>query len=512
MEKIRPVFFYIVFFLFCLAFTTIADGYDYDLWARLIAGMSFVKTGIILKQDFLSYMPVHQWIDHEWGSSVIFYLVQHLFANAGILLLQASLAFLIFFFISKIIVLRGVKTTSAYNFLFYFFAFQAMSQTINQPIRCQMFSFLFFAIFLYILELSRNGKEKYLWALPVLMLFWNNLHGGCVSGIGLIIIYIIGEFLNKQPVKKYFAPFLATVAVLPINPWGFSYLQFLLSATTMKRPEVIEWWGLFSKYHMYDYVKFKIFALVLILTQFASFKELKIKSEDKTKLLVLAVTLILAIEHVKLIPFFVISACAFLYDDFYTLFNKLTKNFFDKIALAKEIVVYSVIFIFIFSNLRTNAFEPLLNWNKYPLREIEFIKINDIKGNLLINFGQGSYAAYKLYPNNKIFMDGRYEEVYYDYMVPMLKKFYLMNAGWEEVLIKFPPDVMVIEKFYPVYGALNSSKDWKLVFEGKFFGVFVPAKTAGTNYQEPSSDLKDYKNSLFDTDINFVLKSANERK
>lgn len=511
MEKMRPILFYIVFFLFCLAFSTTANGYDYDLWARLIAGMSVVQSGIVLKHDFLSYTPTHQWFDHEWGSGVIFYLFQSFFSNAGLLILQTLLVFLIFFFITRIVSLRGVKTTHAYNFLFYYFAFQAMAQVINQPIRCQMFTFLFFTIFLYILELSRKGNDKPLWALPFLMLIWNNLHGGCVSGIGLIVIYIIGEFLNKKPVKKYFYALIPTILVLPINPWGFGYIKFLLAATTMKRPDIMEWWGLFSKFHMYDYIKFKFFAVILILTQFASFKSLSIKNEDKTKLLLLIATLILAVEHVKLLPFFVIAASAFLYDDFYSAFNTLTKNFFNKFALIKDFLVYLLILVFAFAGLYSRAFQPILTSNKYPLREIEFVKINDIKGNLLINFGQGSYAAYKLYPNNLIFMDGRYEEVYYDFMVPMMKKFYLVSKGWDEILKKFPPDVIIIENYYPIYNVLKNDKNWQLIFEGKFYGVFVPKDKAKKNYSIPPKDLEYYKNSLFDTNISFMLESTHDK-
>lgn len=504
-ENRQKFIFYVIFFLFILAFSTTANGYDYDFWARLIAGMSFVQTGHVLKHDFLSYTPTHNWFDHEWGSGVIFYLTQHFFSSAGILLLQTILVFLIFFFITKIVELRGVKTTSAYNFLFYFFSFSAMSQILNEPIRSQIFSFLFFTIFLYILELARTGKSKFLWLTPLIMIIWNNLHGGCVSGIGLILIYIVGEFFNKKPVKQYTYAFIASLMVLPLNPWGFGYLEFLLKATTMKRPDVMEWWGLFAKYNLWKYMKFKLFASVLILTEFTAVAEqfiTKTFSFDKTKFLTLAITLFLAVQHIKMLPFFVICATCFLYDDFYTVFNTLTGNVSDKIAKIKDCFIYGLILLFAIVNLRAKSFAPLLTWQKYPLREIEFIKINNIKGNLLINFGQGSYASYKLYPNNKIFMDGRYEEVYYDYMLPMLKKFYLVGNGWDEVLNKFPPDVMVIEKSYPVYKTLKYDDNWKEVFEDTNFGVFVKSEKAKRSYKLPSENINYYKRTLFDTKIN----------
>lgn len=518
-EKAKPIIFYVIFFLFILALNTTARIYDFDLWARLIAGMGFVQTGQVLKHDFLSYTPTHLWFDHEWGSGVIFYLTQHFFGPAGILVLQAVLIFLTFFIITKVVELRGVKTTHAYNFLFYFFALSTMGYVIRSPIRCQLFSFLFFALFLYLLERARKGQNKSLIFIPFLMIIWNNLHGGSVAGIGLILIYIVGEFLNKKPVKNYIYAFIASVLVLSINPWGFGYLKFLFKAATMPRPYVMEWWGIFFTYNIHKYIKFKVFASVLVLTEIGIvIKQLisKTFTFDKTKLLVLAVTLFLAIQHAKMIPLFVISATCFLYDDFYSAFDFLTKNFFKKISLIKDALIYTIILIFVFSNI-TKAFQVNMNLGDYPFREIEFVRINDIKGNLLINFGLGSYASYKLYPNNKIYMDGRYEEVYDDSMVPMLKKFYLMNKGWDEVLKKFPPDIMIIETYYPVYKTLKYDKDWKEVFRGENFGVFVKtdmakmAKTAKSSYKIPSDNIDYYKKTLFDTEINFMLQSKHEQ-
>lgn len=515
MEKIKPKIFYIILFFFCIAFSTTAAGYDYDLWARLIAGMSVVQSGMVLKHDFLSYTPTHTWFDHEWGSGVIFYLTQHFFSSAGLIILQGLLIFLIFLTLTETVKLRGVKTTSPYNILFYLFAFWSMSTILNEPVRCQMFSFLFFAIFLYILELARKGFNKPLWLLPLIMILWNNLHGGCVAGLGLIVIYIIGELLNKAEFKKYIFTLIPTTLVLIINPWGISYFGFLLGAVVMKRPDVMEWWGLFSRYHLFRYISFKIFSLILLLAGFSIIKKnFSYKTLDKTKFLVLGVTLILAIQHVKMIPFFVIAGVSFLYDDFYTIFNQMTAKIQERlnlknIAIIKDVVVYGAILIFILSRMNVKYFEPIANFDKYPLKEIEFIKINGIKGKLLINFGQGSYASYKLYPNNLTYMDGRYEEVYYDNALPILKKFYLLQSGGEEMLNKFPPDIIVIEKNYPVYTVLKISKKWKLLYSGKYFGVFTRAKDAKKSYKMPPADIEYYKKNLFNTNINFTKNHLN---
>ena len=55
----KALLFYITLFLLILAFSTTATHFDYDLWARLIAGMGVIDGGHVLSSDFLLYSPVH---------------------------------------------------------------------------------------------------------------------------------------------------------------------------------------------------------------------------------------------------------------------------------------------------------------------------------------------------------------------------------------------------------------------------------------------------------------------
>lgn len=506
----RAIFFYIYLFFFLFAYNLTSTDYDYDLWARLIIGKYFVQTGHVLKHDFLSYTPTHTLYDHEWGSSIIFYLTQHYFSHIGLLILQVILLFIMFIVIIKTIKLRGLTNTTPYNFVFYFFAFSAMGEGLiaEQIIRCQLFTFLFFAIYLYILELARKDFNKPLWLLPVIMLVWNNLHGGCVAGIGLIVLYIIGELINRKPVKKYLIPLFLSILVLPINPWGFAYLKFLLMATTMNRPDIIEFLSIFHKIFAPEaFMYFKCLASLMVLFEIIYIiksmlsKTLKL---DATKIIVIITTLSLAITHVKFIPISMIVLIVFLYDDFYTIFNYLTFNIINKHALLKDILVYVLCSIFILHTiLNKELYKPSVSWERYPLKSIEFIKENNIKGNLLVNFGYGSYASYKLYPQNKIYMDGRYEEVYYAYMLPDLNKLQKVKKDWDDLLKKAPPDIIIMEYGFPAYNKLLSMADWSLVFKDIAYGVFVRTKNKKENYKMPPDKIDYYKNHLFDTDIDF---------
>lgn len=495
----QKIIFYLALFIIILVFSMNAASFDADLWARLIAGMGFVDGGHVLTQDFLSYTPVHTWYDHEWGAGVIFYFCLKYFGTYSLIILQALMIFGIFFFISKIIELKSDKP---YNILFYLFAIMSVMPAINIPVRCHLFSFLFFTIFIYILEKVRLGNKKLLIIIPILTLLWGNIHGGVVSGIGLLVMYTIGEALNKKSFKEYLITFIISALTLFINPWGYEYVQFLLMANTMQRPNIVEWYGIFSKIFITKYILFKLFILFTIITEIVYLAKTEKKSFkdfynnlDKTKFIILLSTLYLAIIHLKLISFFAICACCFAYNDFYELIKSI------KLPVWKDKFVYLFIFILFGFSIFTKNYSLPVNFQNYPVKEVEFIKINKLSGNILTNFGYGSFVAYKLYPQNKIFMDGRYEEVYDVNLINEMRDLFL--ADNDNLLKKYKTDFIIIEKFYPLYNKLKSDKNYFLAYESEKFALFLKEKYKEYNFIMPEENNDYYNKEKYKTLIDW---------
>ena len=191
-NSMRDVILYIGLGILCIFLACLSTNYDYDLFARLIVGERFIENGILPFQDFLSYTPTHPWYDHEWGSGVVFYLVLKYLGAAGFILLQAVLMFGTAFFIIKTQKLQKHAYPASIIFMTVFLVlFNHLNPNL---IRCQMFSFFFSSLFLYLLE-SRSNK---MWLIPPLVILWNNLHGGVVSGLGLIFMYLAGAVIEKK--------------------------------------------------------------------------------------------------------------------------------------------------------------------------------------------------------------------------------------------------------------------------------------------------------------------------
>ncbi len=505
---VMDLIFYLTLGLFILLFGTLDNNIDFDFWARLVVGKNFFQTGTLFNFDFQSWGTTHKFIDHEWGSSLIFYLVQNYFGDIGIYVFKSIIIFATLFIITKVIRLENKKIPL--HFLFFFFSIQAISYNIFSTIRCQTFSFLFFAIYLYILKkTSLKKKYRILWCLPVLNIIWANVHGGFVIGLILILIYTIGEFLNKKPYKPYLITLIAALFTSLINPYGIEYIYFIISALSLNRQYITEWQSLFStKLYQNIMLKYEIFFISAILIFIASiFKNIKqngfikyIKKIDKSKYLTILFALIISIKSIRFHVFFVYSITALCYIDFYNIFNKKLPEKIDKL---KEIIFFILILISTISHIINYKFINIVKPSEYPIFCSEFIKINNLKGNIFTNFHTGSYVSYKLYPNNQIYMDGRYEEVYDVNLINQMATVFLAK-NYKNFFKKNHTDILIINKIYPIYNELKKDLDWFLAFEDENFALFLPAKLKNKIYKLPNKNLNYYNKTKFETDINWL--------
>lgn len=456
-ETIKIKLFSILFFVFLFALICIQtytfNTIDMDYWARLLQGNAFWQLGHILKTDPFSYTQTHLWLDHEWGSSVIFSFVHNTFGFNGILLFRSFIIFLIFLFIYKSIKLNTEKINKPLLFLLFVFAMQAMPTLLHSGLRCHFFTFLFFTTYIYILEKVRKTLNyKLLVILPLIMLLWANIHGGCVSGLGLIGIYLFGEFLNKKEFKPYLYCLIVSSLMLFINPYGFEYVKFIFMASTMSRPFVTEWISPFQHPVWTFLLEFKVFSIVSLLFILFSIKKIK---EDYTKYILLLVCTVVSFKYVKNTPFFIIVSLIYLYSDIC----------FDKLNKLKYLILLLIVFSYGLS-IKTFVTDRYFYLSQQPVKVVEFIDINDLNGNILCPFDMGSYIAYKLYPDNLIYMDGRYEEVYFDKEKKLIDKFYNAEKDYDLILNqKIKPDYIVVPADATVNDLMLQNKNYILIYK-----------------------------------------------
>lgn len=486
------VIFFITLILYVFVVGSCTNFVDYDFFARLIVGKTFFQTGEILKYDFLSYSKTHPWYDHEWGASLVFYFIQDNFGDIGLQVFKAFCIALTFLFLILIIKLRRKvlyknQEFPIFNFFFFFLMLQPVSKLIYS-LRCHHFTFMFFAIWLYILEKARLEKNyKILWTLPLFMVVWSNVHGGCFMGLGITGIYIVGEFLAKEKYLPFVYTLLSSFLSMFINPYGKEYVIFLLKATTMQRPNIVEWQAPFSKYFIFKFIKYKVILLGFLGLLAYRFKKTlnsideinfvnKVKkiwnNIDKTKFMLIFVTCLLTLKSMRFITYFIFVLIPFCYDDFYFIFSKRMK---PKWNYIKEMLIFWGMLVIFLLNVVGGDIKYNNKHDIFPLSEIEYLVENNVKGNVFVPFEIGSYAAYKLYPNNFILQDGRYEEVYnLELNDDYVKTIVLGAMGWKNKLKEIHHDSIIVYKNTPIYELLKDEvPDYYLIMESDTFALFI---------------------------------------
>ena len=498
----------LVFWVFALSNSV---NPDYDLWSRLIVGNHFLSNGKLMFNDIFSYTPTHFWFDHEWGSGVVFSLLAKLSENINVnplntlLFFKSFLVFLIIFFTFLTVKIREPKNSSPYQILYFVLSLSAANMVYSSTVRSHMFTFLFFALWLFVLELYRKKRNNLLLAvLPVTVVLWGNLHGGCLSGLGLLLIYSSGEFLNKRnPFPYIFTAFLSFSALF-INPYGADYVRFLFEAGTMARPWITEWQSPFLTPLLY--VKFILFFFFMMIVSVIGIISAKfdLKNCDKTKLFILAATALLSVFFIKLTPFFVITSSVFLFDDVYKILNRNKTLSFLSNPASK--VIYTGVILISLVSVSLSQKQIPINLKKYPHLPVQFMKENKISGNLFTDMTYGSFCIYKLFPQNRIFMDGRYEEVYNPELLVTVKDFIRQEGENPDAVIKdFPTDIVLLnipseEMILPAEERLKKMK-WKEIYSDNFWKIYVRPDYPIKTFKNTEFNPKKIINTMFDTEI-----------
>jgi hypothetical protein len=481
---------------------------DYDLWARLAVGSIFFQTGTVLKHDIFSYLPTKNlWVDHEWGSGVVIYAFARYLGEYGVFILKALLIYSILIMVLKTIMTQGNK--QPVGVLYCVLLGYALFPGIASLVRSQMFTYMFFIVWLYELEcvkLGRKTAREVLWVFPCTMLLWVNMHGGFVAGIGLIVLYAIGEPLNRKSALPYLWIVLSILPITLINPYGFALWSYVVQASVMPRPSIPEWQPIslsgpmqaIGGLKVHFLMGYMVFVGMTLATAIRSV--VRRQRPDWTKAVLVAVLFFIGVRHQRHIVFFVLAVSALLHDQFDGLLDPLRKviggtslgNFLKKQAVVRRGLGYilpAAIFICIIPKL---SYGMTIDYRRFPVGSLEFIKQNRVSGNLATAFDWGSYSFWKLYPQCKVLVDGRYEGVYPEDVFDIAMQFSQKQEGWWKVPGRFHTDVLVLPKNAYTQTDLALLPDWKPVYQDFVSVVLLPRDRPTGTFAYP-----DYRNPAY---------------
>lgn len=438
---------------------------DPDLWGRLAVGKLFFARGGMPKTDPFAYTPtLPRWIDHEWLTGVVFYVIDLWTGEPGLLLLKTLLGLAAVGFAIAVGRQNGARMLPL-----------VICAILALPVfgygmlpRAQLFTYFFFALWLFLLErLRRGGSNWLLLAFPLTIIPWANLHGGFLAGLGLLALYVAGLAIAGQPFVKLAITAALCGAATLINPYGFEYWRYLIPAVRMERPDVAEWAAVpFAL----SYLQFWILAALTVGALRMARRDWRARAPQ---LIVLAVVLVLSVRHARHMPLFALAALAYLPAIWQPTVDRL--HFSPSRRYGRlDLVLFPALLLAGLWQLRGAIDDGPLRWELpsqnvgvanmvvYPVAAVDFAREHNLRGNLAVPFNWGEYAIWRL-PNCPVSLDGRYETVYPPSTVELVESFFAGKANWSRLIDDFPTDLVLAPADSPANARLQAL-GWKRLY------------------------------------------------
>ena len=445
---------------------------DPDLWWHLKTGQQIVDTRVFLTSRFSFTKQGSEWVAHEWLSEIIL---------EGIYRLSGMVGLVVCFSLIIVIVL-GLTYRRCEGRPYAAWHPCPLAAAASSPlfgIRPQIFTLLLACIYIALLE-QFNPKEqsRRLWWLVPLMLLWVNLHAGFALGLVLIGLYIVsavldGEWNRLRPLLIVLA---VCTAVVPLNPNGFR--MFSYPYETLTSPSMA---AFIQEWASPDFHKVTYLPLAALLLATFGAMALSPRRPRPGELFVVLVTALGALRSVRHIPIFSLFAAPVLAKHLWAIANErgwgklLTgeetrptglKLLINVILLIAPLAL-GVSRVWHFATHEKN-YEAIRN----PVAAVEFLKSNRLPGPIYNRYGWGGYLIYQLYPDYRVYIDGR-ADVYGDAFFTEAMQTYDGLPNWRESLDRHGIKTVIIDTDVALSALLRSDSGWSKIYEDDQAVIFV---------------------------------------
>ena len=478
---IRQVFFIVL--LLCLFLMTLRPIVDPDFWWHLRTGQFIAQTHSIPHTDPFSFTKAGQpWLTHEWLSELILYGLFRL-GSFALLIFTFSIIITVAFLLTY---LRSPAGTRPYVAGFMLLL-GAVATAPTWGVRPQMISLLFASLFLLLLDHYRSaGKLKFLIPLPFIMLVWVNLHAGYFLGLALVGIYIAGELIDllvavfskheQNKAGPYFKSILnlsvtliACILATLANPNGINIIIYPFQTLTSPSMQqfIQEWFSPDFHQLMWQPLAWLILALIGV-------GMISKKSISPTNILLTIVFGYAALISMRNIPFFALAAIPVLAEQVGSLVNIRTAvrtpgrlfRWAVPILLAGILLIASVRFIQVVQGQAKTEAE------NFPKTAVDWLLENKPVGNLFNSYNWGGYLIWRMYPQFRVYIDGR-ADVYGDSFIFNYLSIYNAEPGWQDKLNHQTVQTILVEPDSPLANVLRQSAAWHIAFSDRESAIFV---------------------------------------
>lgn len=443
---------------------------DPDVWWHLRMGQLIIQNHGVFHTDPYSFTRFGQaWVNHEWLSDVLIFGVYRLAGWGGLIVTFAGIIavtlLLVFLrcpghpFVAAVMTILG-----------------ATASATTWGVRPQMFSLLLASVFLLIAERSDERPNILWWTIP-LMLLWVNLHAGYAMGIVLLALFLVGGVLDvafgfkewpraAPRLRRLGLVLAACLAVVPLNPNGVRlYWYPLQTLHSLSMQSYIEEW--FSpNFHELRYLPLLLMLLFLLVALTLSPRRLRPRET-----VLLLVTTWAALRSVRHIPIFVLVAVPLLSGlaQDWLREGRATPLGLRRIQLTRRTMLLNAIVLAAFASFTVARVRSVVDqqaateMQHFPATAAAFISTERPPGPMLNYDNWGGYFIWKLYPEYRVYVDGR-ADLYGDSFLDDFASSYYLSNHWSGPLRQWQVRTVVLPSDAPLVTGLRSTAGWRQIY------------------------------------------------
>lgn len=475
--------------IFTLAARNIADP---DFWWHLRTGQYIVEAKSIPHADPFSFTRLDcPWIAHEWLSEVLIYSVYRVGSWGGLIVVFASFTSATFF----LLYLRCKGQPYIAGLLVLWAAFACRP---TWGVRPQTLSFLLASVLLWILERPRRTQRTLLWIVP-LTLLWANLHAGYALGIVLMVLFLMGGWLDsvfgfapreetRLQTRFLLLTLLLSLSVVVFNPNGwrlYGYPLATLHSAAMQN-DIAEW---FSP----DFHRAEFLPLLAMLIATLVFPLLTAQRTRPRSILLVCASAYAALQSVRLIPMFVLIATPLLAEhvEAFIRARQRSSRASEQVHLTTTKLVFNaaiavILIVSVCVQVRRVVLrQPESEAATFPAAAVSFLREHHPPGPLFNDYNWGGYLIWKLYPAERVFIDGR-ADLYGDDFMDQYSATYSLTGDWQRTLNRWQIATVMVPSQSALATALPATGSWKPAFRDPH--AVVLARVAPSIQQESTAN------------------------
>ncbi len=449
-----------------------------DFWWHLKSGQIILQTGSIPTTDVFSYTAAGKtYVLQNWLGEIVFYLIYK--AGGPALVIFFNTLLLVATIVPVyILCLRGASNNRAAVLAA---CLAAVPLAFQGNIRPQVFSFVLFAWFYFVLVEYQKRKHNLLWLLPLLIVLWVNLHGGFVLGLILLLLFLVlgvvgriakaADALTRPELFRLTLALFLTVAATLLNPQVSAIYRYIatVAADPVSMRYVLEWQPpQVSK--IADILRFfgPLFVGLFVLTRskprpnirdvilFLVFAVFGFTARRNAAWFALVAAPILAThidfgDHLRLRP----------------VGQGLARPL--NILLGVLLILATVAGLPWFENLRRSEDRGLLLLDtRLPVRAADYILDHRLEGRIFHPQHYGDYLIWRLWPRQLTFLDGRVHL----FPIQVADDYFAIEcgaAGWEATAAKYRIQHLLLDRNdKDEKELLKSARDnprWRVLYE-----------------------------------------------